>query len=106
MAKSFKNEAARPSVYLNTIGAQAEQETQAVQEVQELHERQEALATQGKKGAKAQRINMAFTPSNMEFIKIMARVKGQTMTQFVNAILDKAREENKDTIEAIKNLNL
>ena len=66
MAKSFKDKAARPSVYAAISGAtQEEYEALTAQEApdaQEVHDRQEALATQGKRGVKAQRINMAFTP--------------------------------------------
>ena len=81
-------------------GVQEEQKVQSVKEAQaEQH-------TQGRKGYKMQRINMAFTPDNIDFLRTISKVKGQTMTQFVNDILDKAREENKDLIEQIKSLNI
>ena len=51
---------------------------------QEAAERAAALRTQGRKGCKATRINMAFTPDNHEFIKVMARITGKTMTEFAN----------------------
>lgn len=73
-------------------------------EVQEVQERQEAQQTQGKKGAKMQRINMAFTPSNIDFIRVMAKIKGQTMTQFVNEILDNQRQEVGEVYEQAKKL--
>ena len=108
MAKSFKDKAARPSVYAAISGAtQAEYEALTAQEApdaQEVHDRQEALATQGKRGAKAQRINMAFTPSNIDFIRIMAKLKGQTMTQYVNSIIDREREEAGEAYQKAKDL--
>ena len=65
MAKSFKDKAARPSVYAAISGAtQEEYEALTAQEApdaQEVHDRQEALATQGKRGVRARRNNMAFT---------------------------------------------
>ena len=61
---------------------------------QEAAERAEALRTQGRKGCKATRINCAFSPSNHEYIKIMARATGHTMTETVNAIIEKYRDEH------------
>lgn len=61
---------------------------------QEAHERAEALRTQGRKGAKATRINMAFTPANHQFIKVMARISGQTMTEFTNYVIEQYRTEH------------
>lgn len=60
---------------------------------QEAAERAAALKTQGRKGCKAIRINMAFTPDNHEFIKVMARITGKTMTEFANLCIEKYREE-------------
>lgn len=83
-------------------------EVQQIQEVQEVHTIQEAQAaqqTQGKKGYKMQRINMAFTPDNIEFLRLVSKVKGQTMTQLVNAILDQEREKQKELLDQIKALN-
>lgn len=57
-------------------------------------EYKEELKTSGRKGLKLDRINMAFTPSNHEYITTMARVRGQTLTQFVNDIIAKSKEDN------------
>jgi hypothetical protein len=56
----------------------------------------ENLQTAGKKGVKLPRINLAFTPANYEFIKIMAQVRGQNLTEFVNYMLREARENHAD----------
>lgn len=66
---------------------------------QEAQERKEALKTQGRKGVQATRINMAFTPSNHEFIKIMAKASGRTMTQMVNLIVSAYRSEHPEIME-------
>lgn len=104
MAKDFSN------TFNDLIGINKEvQQTQDTHEVQEVPTIQEAQATQqtqGRKGYKMQRINMAFTPDNIDFLRTISKVKGQTMTQFVNDILDKARAENKELIEQIKSLNI
>lgn len=105
MAKSFKDKANNGSVYASIIGTQEEYKADEVQEAQvDFTERQEALRTQGKKGAKAQRFNMAFTPSNLDFIRVMSKIKGLTMTQFVNEIINREREAQSDTYEKAKSL--
>ena len=70
---------------------------------EEAAEALEALHTSGLKGVKLPRINLAFTPANYEFVKIMAQVRGQTLTEFVNDMLQQARENNADLYkQAIK----
>lgn len=66
---------------------------------QEVTERQEALQTQGRKGAKAIRINMAFTPSNHEFIKVMSKASGKTMTEFTNLVVAAYQREHPEIME-------
>lgn len=56
----------------------------------------ESLQTSGKKGVKLPRINLAFTPANYDFIKTMAQVRGQNLTEFVNDMLKEARESHAD----------
>lgn len=101
--KGFKDAiGAQQPVYGQIIGA-AQEETK-VQEEQKAQEALEALKTQGKKGLKAGRINMAFTPSNMDFIRVMAAIQGQSMTQFVNAVIERERERNGAAYEAAKQI--
>ena len=49
--------------------------------------------TQGRKGHKRLRHNMAFTKVNHEFMLTQARKQGITMTEYVNKLLDDARYE-------------
>lgn len=69
---------------------------------QEAAERAAELRTQGRKGCKAIRINMAFTPENHEFIKIMAKISGKTMTEFANLAIQRYREEHPELYEQAK----
>ena len=69
---------------------------------QEARERAAQLKTQGRKGCKAIRINMAFTPENHEFIKIMAKISGKTMTEFANLVVERYRNEHPDLYEQAK----
>lgn len=62
------------------------------------------LSTQGKKGMKAMRINMAFSPELHDYIKVMSNVKGQTITEFVNEILRQSLEQNRETYEKAQEL--
>jgi len=50
--------------------------------------------TQGRKGCKAHRFNMAFSPKAYDFITCMARVRGETITSFVNYLIEKAVDDN------------
>lgn len=69
---------------------------------QEQAERAAQLRTQGRKGCKATRINMAFTPDNHEFIKIMASVTGHSMTEFTNIVIERYRNEHPEIYEQAK----
>ena len=76
------------------------QQAEASQE--EAAERAAELRTQGRKGCKAIRINLAFTPDNHEFIKVMARISGQTMTQFTNLVVERYRAEHPELYDQAK----
>lgn len=65
---------------------------------QEAAERAANLKTQGRKGCKAIRINMAFTPKNYEFIKILSRASGRTMTEFANLVIAAYRREHPEIL--------
>lgn len=103
--KDFKN-ANTSRVY----GAIQDATAQDVQEAPERKERRtydsvetkealDTMATQGKKGIKLSRINMAFSPEVHSYIKIMSQVRGQTITDFVNDILMQSLEANRETYE-------
>jgi len=81
------------------IGKKGQQTTA---DAEEQAERASNLQTQGRKGCKAARINMAFTPENHEYIKLMAGRAGYTMTEYANGIIAKHREEHAEQYEAAK----
>ena len=82
--------------------ATSERGQQGTASPQEAATRAASLKTQGRKGCKATRINMAFTPDNHEFIKTMARISGKTMTEFTNFVIAKYREEHPEIFEQAK----
>ena len=100
MPKGFKEAAARSRpVYGTIIGsAQPETQTNDVQDVQEVH------STQGRKGAK-QRINMAFSPENLDYMRVMAGLKGISVTRFVNDLIAQDREKNRAAYGTVKSLS-
>ena len=51
----------------------------------------EARGTQGRKGCKLPRINMAFSPENHAHIKRTARQLGISATEYVNSLVDGVR---------------
>ena len=57
-------------------------------------ERSKFPPTQGRKGHKQKRINMAYTPENYEFLHRKARMMGISMTEYMNLLIDAARREN------------
>ena len=70
--------------------------TKSIQEVHEVHDVQQDLkeedrplgTTQGRRGQKAKRINMAFSDANHRFITMESRRRGLSATVFVNQIID------------------
>lgn len=60
--------------------------------------------TQGRKGCKAIRINMAFWTDNHDFIKTMARISGKTMTEYTNMVIQKYRTEHPEIYDKAKAL--
>ena len=91
--------------------ANEEEETQQVHEEQEVHNTQEVQqeqrtlsvhGTQGRKGQKLPRINMAFSTANLEYLQIISRIKGISATEYVNRMLDAEREAQSEIIEAAK----
>lgn len=73
--------------------------TRSVAGEEEQAERAAAMQTQGRKGCAAKRINMAFTPDNYEFIKVMAKASGRTMTEFTNLVIAAYQREHPEIME-------
>jgi hypothetical protein len=74
----------------------ARKQTYTEEEAQELLM---TMKTVGHKGVKLPRINVAFAPDVYNYITIMAQVRGQTTTQFINHILRQNMEANREIYE-------
>jgi len=70
----------------------------------EVQDTQDELRTQGRAGMKLPRINLAFSPTNYEFIKIMAALHGQNLTQYVNDLINAERERSSEAFNKAKEL--
>jgi enhancing lycopene biosynthesis protein 2 len=78
--------------------------TQEVQEVQDTQEVQEVQRTQGRKGQKLPRINMAFQLDNLEYLQIISRIEGKSITDYVNKLVESDRINKAEIIETAKTL--
>ena len=63
---------------------------------EEQRQRAEEMKTSGRKGCHLPRINLAFTPTNHEFVRIVSRIRGESLTAFVNWVLEQYRLEHPD----------
>lgn len=80
--------------------AQNAHETQMVQEVQvaKMNMKKTLGSTQGRKGEKLKRINLAFDDENHEYVRLESRRRGRSITQFVNEIIEEYRQSSKGRI--------
>lgn len=67
-------------------------------------EKNHTSGTQGKKGQKLPRINMAFSNDNLSYLKLIARVEGCSMTEYVNRLIAKDEENRQEEVAAFKAL--
>ena len=105
MAKSKKDFTGAVNTISNQITeATADTSAQEEAEAARIRMAQKNLRTQGVAGAKLPRINLAFDPDVYDYIRIMAGVRGQTMTQFVNDILQKSIADNEEVYAQAKAL--
>lgn len=48
------------------------------------------------------RMNMSFTPSNMDYLRVMAGIQGMTVTRFMNQIIEEHIEANAERYQLAK----
>ena len=79
-------------------------EAEVTQEAQPAQDEYDARNTQGKAGMKAERINMAFSPANYEFMRVMAGLHKMTLTKYVNHLIEEERKRSADLYQKAKDL--
>lgn len=67
---------------INTAAGEPKKRPEYTEE--EAQEYKRAMKTTGRKGVKMSRINFAFTPENYDYVYTMSRVRGETMSEFLN----------------------
>lgn len=67
----------------------------------EMLEAREQGRTQGRKGTKALRINMAFPPEMYDFIRRMAKFRGESITVYCQHIIQLYMDQHMDDYEQI-----
>ena len=61
---------------------------------QEAQEIMQSMKTNGRKGLKLPRINLAFAPDVYEYCRTMARAAGMNYTEFINTVLRQHMDEH------------
>jgi uncharacterized membrane protein YgcG len=64
----------------------------------------EARKTAGHKGYKMQRVNISLTPSEYDYVQIMAGITGKSMTRFIGDLISTEAARNADTYQKAKEL--
>lgn len=62
----------------------------------------ESMQTSGKKGVKLPRMNLAFKPSNYDYLTTICASTGTTKTQFINKLIEESLNKNKKLYEQLK----
>lgn len=106
MAKGFKDKVAGAQpVYSTIIGsAHDAQHTQEVRKAPTPQAAPDVLGTQGRKGAKLPRINMAFSTQSLDYLRVMAALKGVSITRYVNDLVEQDMARNAEAYDAAKHL--
>jgi hypothetical protein len=53
---------------------------------------------------KSSRINMAFTPSNLDYLRLISRIEGVSITSYVNNLVQQDKILKKEITEKAKNI--
>ena len=64
----------------------------------------EARRTQGRKGYAMPRLNISLTPSGYEYVQVMARLNGKSVTRYISDLVDKDAEKNAERYRKAKEL--
>lgn len=81
-----------------------EQRTADIDEMAAMTAAAEARKTAGRKGYKMQRLNISLTPSEYDYVQIMAGVTGKSQTRFIGDLISREAERNADIYRQAKEL--
>ena len=81
-----------------------EQRAADIEEMAAMTAAAEARKTAGHKGYKMQRLNISLTPSEYDYVVIMAGITGKSQTRFIGDLIAREAERNSDVYQKAKEL--
>ena len=81
-----------------------EQRAADIDEMAEMTAAAEARKTAGRKGYKMQRLNISLTPSEYDYVQIMAGVTGKSLTRFIGDLISREATRNQDVYQQAREL--
>lgn len=81
-----------------------EQRAKDIEDMTAMIEAAEARKTAGRKGFKMQRLNISLTPSEFEYVRIMAGITGKSQTRFIGDLISREAERNADAFNKAKEI--
>ena len=81
-----------------------EQRAADLAEMERMTAAAEARKTSGRKGYKMQRLNISLTPSEYDYVRIMAGVTGKSQTRFIGDLIRREASANSETYRKAKEL--
>ncbi len=81
-----------------------EQRAKDIEDMTAKIEAAEARKTAGRKGFKMQRLNISLTPSEFEYVRIMAGITGKSQTRFIGDLISREAERNADAFKKAKEI--
>lgn len=88
----------------NMLKATTAQSTKKEATAKEKERRIGLRKTQGAKGCRMPRINLGYTMDNYNFIRVVSRMQGKTMSRLINDIIEKYRKEHQHLYDKAKEL--
>ncbi len=86
---------------VNTLNASIAHDAYDAQDAHGVHN---AQRTQGRKGQKLPRINMAFRPANLQYLGIISRIEGISMTEYTNRLIEEDMKVRKNIVDKAKEI--
>lgn len=92
-------------VYESIEKATAKGRKQKTASPEEIEQRQQEGRTRGRKGCYRDSFTIALTPQNHEYLKIMAKMTGQSAGEFLDYLLQAHKRANAEAVAQLMELN-
>ena len=81
-----------------------EQRAADLEEMEKMTAAAEARKTAGRKGYKMQRLNISLTPSEYDYVQIMAGITGKSLTRFIGDLISREAAANSEAYQRAKEI--